>query len=185
MSPLPTILHPAVGPFTLVRSDGTIYGPYETLHHLATLISGTVLYRLGTVHYRTVWTLDPDGRPKRQDFLVSEFILHNRDGLVVDPAPLRHLCRSLRDRQRMAGKAIGHFRCGPMPGTGKGTIQPEARLRDGWKERRTAVQDADHPVRLRASRIGKEAYGDWPDYDVPRRIERSWKRHRRTQYKAR
>lgn len=178
-------LTPKTNPaYILLRRDGAAFGPFSSLRDVASRLSGILVLQVGTAHDVRIRTTDEAGYPVSRMVPAAEFILVDRENRVVDPDLLRAAHSELLTERRDAGKPVFAFRQSPVPGTGKPDRHAEVRQRDGWRERRDAVasRDPDQPVRLRASRTGKESRNFPPDYFVPRRAERSWKRHRRTQW---
>lgn len=168
------------------RSDGVRYGPYATLTQLAGVLDSAVVARLGARFTVTVWVRDSAGALVRRTYPVAEFIVRDSVNRVIDPDVVASLWHELRARRR-AAKPTPAFRAGPVPGTGRKRHRLRAcgvffRRPRTYAERRAAVESRDEGMPFRGKR--RNVPSAWDDIVRSDRADRSWKRHRRTRWRA-
>lgn len=165
--------------FHLVCDDGLRYGPYSSLEALVRAIRVSIVWALSDDF------ADPAPAALRRFMVVDHF------GAVVPVAKVIAVRRRVLARKRSRryfGAVEGQdymFRHGPVPGirNGKGSGRGWLRHPKTTAERRAAAgQEADrNPSLVRSRRNHRVLINSWDD--IPRSAERSWKRHRKTQWR--
>lgn len=167
---------PAIRPrFHLVCDDGSRYGPYSSLEALVRAIHISVVYALY------------DGSPNDNPGPLRRFMVVSDDGDVVPVSRVLDVRRSIvpRKRSSFAGKIEGCdyvFRHGCVPGVHKRSGRGSFRRPKTTAERRAAAGHAvdERPAVVRSRRNHRVLIHAWDD--IHRSSERSWKRHRKTQW---
>jgi hypothetical protein len=180
-------------PFVLKRRDGATW-TYATLAEvLRSLRAPYWCVRLGAEYTpdRVKLHFDVDGR-----LLWREVVCHGVDHILVDSAGRVLSCEDLERLGRQANllkpwvsrraRALQFYPgYGPVPGTAKRRGGHHMYRRPGTTPARRDAQVVD-PLepQVRARRRPANLLNAWDDEFISARRSRSWKRHRRTQWKS-
>lgn len=168
---------PSLGAYTVKRRDGTVFGPYCTLDQLVSHLTPRLIHMIGLAFDRATWEYDPlTGRFERTMKAEFAFIVLDEFGDVVDPRVIRELWHARNT------PPDPRFRNGPVPRTGKRGSYRYHRHPRTTPTLRAAVAAEQMGLPLRGR--SRDVPTAWDDINRADFHDRSWKRHRRTQWKA-